>query len=444
MFVPNLFSNDQFTVELDENLGCAVSATVNLVPSFVSKLNKDAVKKVKKDILIPGFRKGKAPDEVIATNYAASVQQQLHRLILDAGYRALATVGNRPPLSPQAIKSASVEKMDCSEGGRVTFTYEAFPIVPKIDLEAISLPEEEPQEVVSDEELNAGLQNIAYMFATKTPVTRPSAEGDFISLSLHVSDSNNPSAAPVPIFENKYFKLSEEDMSDTFKVKFLNVSAGHKVIENIQSSDIQDLLKGNSLTFSVNAVIEISVPELDDEKARQLKADSLDDLKTKLRVRLENQAQEKKEQKRFSQAEDALANSVHFDIPATMLQERISTLNKEKLLNARLIQYCSDEELEAKKLDLLKEAEADAEKSLKLFFLTRKIFADEQLTMTREEIQAMVDMCARERFGIQPLQNISNEELQAIVTTAKERLTYKKAIEAVLSKKQKPQEPSLI
>lgn len=444
MFVPKHFSNDQFTIELDENTGCSVSATVRVQPSLVSKLNKDAIKKVKKDISLPGFRKGKAPDELIVSNYEANVKRQLHQLILDAGYRALTTVGDRSPLSPQAVKTASVEKMDCDEGGVVIFSYEAFPVIPQIDLTSIVLPESPSQVEVSDKDFEEGLQNIAYIFATKTPVTRPSIEGDFVSLSLHVSDSNNPSMAPIPVFENKYFKLSEEDMTDAFKTKFLGVSAGHKVVENIQSSDIQALLRGNILTFSVNAVIEISIPELDDEKARQLQAESLDDLKAKLRLRLEKQAQEKQELTRFSQAEDALANSVQFEVPATMLQERVSILNREKLLNARLIQYCSDEELESKKADLLQEAEKDAEKGIKLLFLTRKIFADEELSISREEIQSMVDTCARERFGIQPPQNISNEELQSIVTTARERLTYKKAIEAVLSKIQKPQEPSLI
>ncbi|WP_348663294.1 trigger factor [Chlamydia vaughanii] len=428
------FSNEQFSVNLEEQPGCVVSAVVQTTPNLLEKLQKQAVKKLKKDVALPGFRKGKAPDETIISRYPNQVTKELNQLLIQSAYHALSNVGDRRPLSPKAIKSTSVVKADLNEGGQVDFTYEAFPVMPDISWEKLSLPEEAPAKDITDEEMEKGLLNIAYFFATKTPVTRPSQEGDFISLSLHVSKQDQEEVAPAAIFENKYFKLCEEEMTDSFRAKFVGISAGHRVTEVISSPEIQSFLNGDILTFTVNAVIEVVAPELDDEKARQLQAESLEDLQKKLRIQLENQAKDKQNQQRFIEAENALASIVNFDLPLSMLEERKDMLTREKLLNARLIQYCSDEELEKKKADLLKEAEEEAQKTLKLFFLANKIFTDEKLVISREELQYMMDVCSRERFGMQPPRDISNEVLQDLVMAARDRLTYHKALERVLSK----------
>ncbi len=432
-FVSRNFSNEQFSINLEEQPGCSVTAEVRVSPSFVGKLQEQAIKKIKKDVSFPGFRKGKVPNAMILSRYPSQVSRELNQLLIQSAYQALSSVGGRRPLSPKAVKSTSIVKVDVHEGGQVDFIYEAFPIISEISWD--KLPEiEEPQEKeITEEELQAGLTNISYFFATKTPVTRPSQEGDFISLSLHVTNQHEESTLK-PIFENRYFKLCKEDMSDAFREKFLGITAGDRVTETIASTDIQSFLNGDLLIFTINSVIEVVAPELDDDKARQLQAESLEDLTKKLRIQLENQAESKRNQQRFANAENALATIADFDLPASMLAERVEMFSKEKLLNARLVQYCSDEELESKKADLLKEAEEEAKKTLKLFFLTNKVFSDEKLVISREELQHMIDVCSRERFGVQPPKDISNEVLQELVTAARDRLTYHKALEKVLSK----------
>ncbi|WP_100934279.1 trigger factor [Candidatus Chlamydia corallus] len=426
-------SNQQFSINLEESPGCIVSALVTVSPEVLNKLNKQALKKIKKEVTLPGFRKGKAPDDVIASRYPTHLRKELGELLTQDAYHALSTVGDRRPLSPKAIRSTSVTQLDLQEGGKVEFSYEAFPVISDLPWENLSLPQEEPAIEISDSDIKKGLANIAMFFATKTPVERPSQEGDFISISLHVTN-NNKDVSPAAIFENKYFKLSKEEMTDAFKEKFLGIFPGDRVVETITSPEIQSFLRGDTLTFTVNSVIEVSIPEIDDEKARQLQAESLDDLKTKLRLQLEKQAKDKQLQKRFSEAEDALAMLVDFELPSSLLKERISSLTREKLLNARLIQYCSDEELERQKPELIKEAEEDAKKALKLLFLTHKIFSDAKLTISREELQYMMDVCSRERFGGPPPKDISNDTLQELVMSARDRLTYSKAIEHVLRK----------
>ncbi|EPP28459.1 bacterial trigger factor family protein, partial [Chlamydia psittaci 08-2626_L3] len=63
------FSNEQFSVNLEEQPGCVVSAEVKTTPQLLDKLHKQAIKKIKKDVVLPGFRKGKALDGIIVSRY---------------------------------------------------------------------------------------------------------------------------------------------------------------------------------------------------------------------------------------------------------------------------------------------------------------------------------------------------------------------------------------
>lgn len=55
--------------------------------------------------------------------------------------------------------------------------------------------------------------------------------------------------------------------------------------------------------------------------------------------------------------------------------------------------------------------------------------------ISREELSKyMMDVCSKERYGMQPPRDISKEALQELVMAARDRLTYHKAMEKVLSK----------
>ncbi|WP_213358285.1 trigger factor [Chlamydiifrater phoenicopteri] len=430
------FENESFSINLEEKPGCVVTASVIVSPKLLEDLRKKTIKDIKKSITLPGFRKGKAPDSVVISKYASSLDKGLREAVIRAAYQSLCNLAKKPPLSEHAFRYIRIESLN-EQGAEVAVSYESFPVVPNVDLDRLSLAEAFPEEPsVSEEDMRLGLENVAYFFATKTPVTRNSQEGDFISLSLHVSEgSDGQEDSLVPVFENKYFKLSQDEMSDVFRDKFLNVATGAKIVEKIESEDIKSFLRGDTLIFTVNSIIEVEVPELDDEKARQVHAESLEDLKEKLRIQLTNKAKNDLHAKKLAAAEKALADAVTFELPETLYKSRLDAIVREKLLNARLIQYCSDAELEERKEEIQKEAEEEATRIVKMSFLIHGVFQQEKLQIAREELQMALELCSRERFGINPPKDaITNDVLKELVATARERLTYQKVMEHVLKK----------
>lgn len=432
-FVTRTLTNDDYIINLDEGADCAVDASVTVQPQIVSKHLSQTLKHIKKGLSFKGFRKGKAPDEFVLSNHEHQVKKELSDRLVSDAYSALGIVAKRPSLSTNTVKSVKVTHLDLRGNAIVDFSYEATPLVPEINWEQLELPPSPEVDPVSEKDIQKKLDNISYFFAEKKPVDRPSQEDDFISITLSVSKSDNEESS-VKIFENRFFKLSDEDMTDVFKNKFLNVSSGDNIIEKIESKDIQEILNGDTLTFTINAIVEVTVPELDDLKAKELKAESLEDLKNKIKDQLSLQNKENLKQKKLQQVEDILANALDFDLPPSLLKERTEASRREKLLQARLIQYCSDEDLEKNKEALESDAINETRKAVKLAFITQKIFQDEKIVINKEELQYALDSCSRERFGGPPPKNISKEEIQDLIAIARERLTYYKAIEKSLEK----------
>lgn len=154
------FSNDLFSINIEENAGCVVSAKVQANPLVTQKCHKEALKTVKKNVVLPGFRKGKAPDNIVESRYSTQVEQELRRLFLRASFEALSQMCDRKPLSPKAVRSSAIDTCNPVNGGSVSFLYEAFPVIPSLPWEQLSLPDPEPVKEISEEDLEIGRAHV--------------------------------------------------------------------------------------------------------------------------------------------------------------------------------------------------------------------------------------------------------------------------------------------
>ena len=62
---PKVFENNNFKISVQEEPGCLVKLNVFVSPEQTNKNYKLAVKKINKEVSVPGFRKGKAPDSTV-------------------------------------------------------------------------------------------------------------------------------------------------------------------------------------------------------------------------------------------------------------------------------------------------------------------------------------------------------------------------------------------
>ncbi|MEG1542518.1 MAG: trigger factor [Victivallaceae bacterium] len=426
------FENASYRLELEELPGCRVSVDIKVSPETARDAHKKALKVLKKDMNLPGFRKGKAPDEIVEKSLGQELSKKRAQFVVEGAYKATLELSGIFPLSGRHVDTVDLISFDLNEGACVRLAYEAFPKVPSVEWENVKLQEKEEVLTISDEDLAKGLDEIRFFLANRVSLGTSAVEGDFLTLSLFIG---NQEGEKTPIFRNQLFKLCDDEMTPVFKDKLLGLKKGDTITDTVSYADLKDSLRGDTLVFVVDDVLKLELPELTDETARALKADSLNDLKQKLKIQLENRKADEIRSKRFMLAETTLAQSIDFELPQTFLKEKTDDFRRERLIHLRLVKSQTDDEIERQEEEISAYARQKAEEFVKLTFLAKQVFTQEKLGYSREELQHAIEMCSREKFGgTPPPRDLSNRDIQEIVDTAKERLVYRKAIEAVLEK----------
>ncbi len=421
-----IFQNDFYSIEKEEFPECLVSTKVTVSSIEVNNTYNEVLKKLKKSISIPGFRKGKVSEDIIKDRYNSELNRNWHDALIRNALKNVISLTKISPLNQQSIRKIDIVSCELDKDSTILIEFERYPEVPSIDWNDFSCKLNGDSEI-SEKDISEGLENLSYYFATTHSLNREAKRDDFIILSLKISQNEENERF---LFEKKRFKLSEEDMNEKFLKKFLGLTKGTILKEKINHQEIATYLQGNTLSFILDDVVSLELPQLDDDKAKQLKADSLDDLKIKLKVQLETQAKNKVFEENLIKLEEALASLVDFQLPKSLITAKLATLKQNKLLSMRLVDYLDDEEILEKEELINQEIQKEAKKQLKITFLVRKIFDQEKLSYSKEELNSTLEICSKERFLSNPSQppEITQNLLDELVSTAKERLIYQKAL----------------
>ena len=101
-------------------------ATVSFEPEEVSKFESKVCQDLGRMVSIPGFRKGKAPAQVIRKKYAKELHEELNRKVSTSAYEAV--------LERKDIKVFSILKVDAGElePTPVSYTHLTLPTTPYV------------------------------------------------------------------------------------------------------------------------------------------------------------------------------------------------------------------------------------------------------------------------------------------------------------------------
>ncbi len=286
-------------------------------------------KKKKNKILVPGFRKGKAPKHVIETIYGKGVFYD----------EALEDVF--PKAVDDAIKEAGIEAVDnpydvdikeISEDNGVDLTMK-ITVKPEIEVKQYKGLEAAKRTVsVTEEEVNAQIERMRERGATITEITdRPAQLGDIAAIDYDGSVDGVP-------FEGGKGSHDLELGSGSFIPGFEEQVVGHNIGEEFDVNVTfpeeyhAEELSGKDAVFhcKLNGLKEKTLPELDDEFAKDVSedADTLDDLKKNI----EADALKEKQNHADADFEQALlvklAEQVEGEIPECMFEKKAEE-NKE-------------------------------------------------------------------------------------------------------------------
>ncbi|MHA3066043.1 trigger factor [Lacticaseibacillus saniviri] len=364
----------------------------------LDKINEgldQAFTRVRKNLTVPGFRKGKVSRTIFNRMYGegALYEDALNILLPDAYEAAVEEAGIEPVDQPQI----DIDKMDQGEPWIIKAKVIVKPEVTLGDYKGLTVPKQD--RTVTDEDVAKALEDRQKQQAELVvQEDTPAEKGDTVVIdyvgTVDGVEFDGGSA------KNYSLELGSGSFIPGFEDQLIGHKSGEDVTVNVtfpeeyQASE----LAGKDAVFqtTIHEVKRQELPELDDDFAKDLDdgVDTLDELKAKLKEELQDQkntaAEDAVQDAAIKQAVD---NAEIKDVPEAMIDQEVHNQMDQYLGNMQRqgispkMYYQLTGTTEE---DLHKQFESDAETRVKTNLVLEAIVAAEKIEPTEDQVNAEI------------------------------------------------------
>ena len=285
---------------------------------FEAAVNQ-AYLKERKQILIPGFRKGKAPRKIIESMYGTTVfYETAINDIFPEIYDAAVTEQKL-----KVVGMPSVTDVDMGEAVTLTVETELYPEVTLGEYKGIEVPKTTVR--ITEAEIDAEIDRMAERNARIVTVEREAKEGD--SLVFDFEGFVDGVAFDGGKAENYTLKLGSGQFIPGFEDALIGAKAGEDRDVNVTFPEAYDpKLAGKAATFKckIHEVKETIVPEKDDEFVKDVSEfDTMEELRKDIKAKMKKEREDYAKGQFENDAVAAAAANMTCTIPNCMVEEQI-------------------------------------------------------------------------------------------------------------------------
>ena len=391
----------------------------------VQKVYKNQVKSIQ----IPGFRKGKAPRNLIERMYGEAVfyedalNDMLPGMYEDAMKSCEAEVIGKPDVN--------VEKMSRSEGVLVKFVQEVKPELNVSSYKGLTAPK--AVEVVDDHEVEHEIGHLQERNARMITVEdRPAQMGDTVIIDFdgYVDGEQFEGGKS----DNFTLELGSHSFIDNFEDQICGHNTGDEFDVNVTFPEEYhaENLSGKPAVFKckLNEIKFKELPELDDEFAKDVSEfDTMEELRADTKKHLQEDADKRADQDFENALLDKLIENLEGEVPEAMIEDQIDNDLQEFAyrLQSQGISFDMYKQLMGGDESALRnQMRAQSEKTAKIRLALEAVAREENFEVSDEEIEEEYSRIA-ESYGIEV------ERVKELVDTKSVRrdVTNRKALEVI-------------
>ncbi len=411
-----------------EMKGNEAVVVVEIDKELMEKGVNAAYLKARKQIQIPGFRKGKAPRKMIEAMYGAHVfyEDGLEEIFPEIYDFAIANQEFK------AIGRPSLTDMDISDDNTVTLTL-TTEVYPQVALGQYKGLEVEKMAVtVSDKQVEAELDRMAQNVASTETVERAAEMGDTANIDFEGFD--NGVAFEGGKGDNFDLKLGSGQFVPGFEEQVVGMIAGEEKDINITfPQDYAAELAGKPVVFHVklNKVSTTNVPALDDEFAKDVSEfDTLEELKADIRAKAEEKAAKDADNAFEQAAVEKAAENTAVEMPKALVDAELDSQLERFAYQLQMSGYSMEQyaQMMGGDMNTLRNAfRPQAEKQAKINVTLEKIAEVEGIAVSEEEIAAEMESMAKQY-------ELTVEKVKEMVPAAEltESLKTRKAVKVIV------------
>ncbi|PCI93646.1 trigger factor [Candidatus Aerophobetes bacterium] len=432
--------NEMIELQVERKPNCLVEFAVKATPSLVKDSQKQAIKSVAKETTVPGFRKGKAPDNLILKNFAKAVDERWQKSIAELAFKECEKLAKIPLLNNEARISFDMKSFDLKAGAELTFNFEAEPDVPKVKLSDFKI-DKVKDEGVTQEKIEETIKRIRLFFSTWKQVSdRPVQNTDFIIVDIDLVDDENPQKA----FSNTRLEVNEKGMAQWMYKIVLGMKTGEEK-EGISEPDSdaseedKNLFKPKKVKITLKTIEEPVLPAVDDDLAKKVGVDTADEMKTRLKSLLKKQSEEATQKEYREQISKQFLEKLTFELPESLMQREVQFRTSQNMSDASYKKYYDNLSADEKKEEALK-LNTQAEEALRLFYICKQVSQDYKIDITSNDLDHNVTTTLDAMFADRDLLNPNKTDQQKALLMSRMLLSKSQdfIIEKLLEEKKTP------
>jgi trigger factor len=361
----------------------------------VNRQTDSLIQKYQKVARIPGFRRGHVPASIIRQRFSEEIKTDMVEALIPRFFKQEAE-----RLSLHPVSQPRVTDLHLHEGEPLRFKA-AFEVLPEIKLEGYKeLRAEKPEIAVSEADVEQSLADLRERHASFNPVEgRALADGDFAQVSL---DGNPKAGEGQPVHMDEVLvEIAGGNTMPEFTEHLRGTSAGdERTFDVSYPEDTHDRrLAGKTFSYAVKvqAIKQKSLPELNDEFAKQLgEFQTVDDLRKTIREQIESERKHQAEHDAKDKLVGELIQRNDFEVPDSLIEQQID-IRLERGLRALAAQGLTAEQM--KKMDLQRLRAGQREQAIhdvKAALLLERVAEEENVQVSDEELNQELEALAKQ------------------------------------------------
>lgn len=379
-------------INLEKKEKCLAAISVEVPADIVTNERSEIVKQFSKNANIKGFRKGKAPANIIEKRFAKDIHGELVNKLIDS---ALKETAQKETLNILRVNIS--EEVVLEDSGEFKFSVDAV-LEPTFDLPIYKeLEVSVPSEDISDEDVDAQLEDYRVRFADFDDTETPLEKGEFAIVDYKtdidgkaVEEVIGKSAGFVGDREGQWVKIEDDAFLPGFVDQLIGSTKGEQKNVPIIIPDTFPIeaLRGKTVNFdlTIKETKKQTLPDLNDEFAEKLIGDaSLDNLKELIKGQLESQKTGYIKNMKEAQVLTKISESVDFDIPEDAVKAEAQNILQKQIAEATQ-QGLDAKAIEEQQEEFEKNANEQATLNVRNTFVLQKIATEEKIEVTNDEL----------------------------------------------------------
>ena len=347
------------------------------------------LKAAQKDSKHKGFRKGKAPLDVVESIYGPEIRQDV---LWDLASKTFSKIAQEKDLKIVSRPNLVPEKIEEGKDAKFKATFEVYPEVSLSKMSKISYTNFSSE--ISDDDLDKTITNLQKRMSQWETSTDVSKDGDQVKISFVGKIDGEEFEGGTA--EDFTVEIGSKSMIVGFEEGLIGLSAGdNKILELTFPDDYgKSELASKPVNFEtqVKEVLRPKLPELDEEffKSTGIESDNIESFKKEVKTKLEedliNILNGKIKQSLF----DALLEANDFEVPSAMVNSEILSMKQDTARRMGMDPKDMNEDLFPNETFT-----EEATKRVKVGILLNKIIEDKELKPDADKVKEIIEERAK-------------------------------------------------